>query len=224
MLFQLAFTVAANPIAPAARSPMPIAKCPVNVKIAPMASSEPLTRAVTKPIGPCSASCIAVILNPMPNPSAIAPAARIAIPIAGWPRNVRIAPSASNPPATYREIVLMLSLIYDVMLPQFAATVDARPIAPAIIRPRPRGICAPENTRIAPIASNAPLTSATIFPKDPCSAFRISSQFSDTASQIAIAPRAISARPIGIFAPENVRIAPSARSAAPVNSSTIALN
>ena len=107
---------------------------------------------------------------------------------------------------------------------QFAATAVAKPIAPATMSAKPRGMLAPENRIIAPIASKAadkmPVT-ATI---GPFKAFWIALQSVLTAPQMASAPIAISPMPRGTFTPENANAAPIASRAAPVNNSMMALS
>ena len=97
---------------------------------------------------------------------------------------------------------------------QFAATVIARPDAPRIRSPIPRGSAAPEKARIAPRAKRAALTIPTTNPIGPSSVVWIVSQFAATDVARPAAPRISIPIPKGIFAPEKVIIAPIARSAA----------
>ena len=221
------FTAAsvASPIAPASISPIPNGMfAPVKAKIAPKTRSAALTIATTFPIGPSSAFSIEFQFRATVAASPIAPAIKRPIPSAGLaPEKVIIAPNTSKAALTSPIIIPICDFMVLVMVSQFAATTAANPTAPAIIRPIPRGMFVPLNTSRIPIARRAVLTIATISPRIPCKSVEIAPQFVLTASQIAIAPITISPIPRGIFAPENVNIAPSAKSAAPVNNSKIAL-
>ena len=225
-VFQFAATAVARPIAPTIIIPIPSPMlAPENVKIAPITSSAPDISAVIAPMGPSNSDLIvsqfAAMVAAMPSaPTTIRPRPR---PIFA-PENSRITPisssatlnSAVNTPSGPCSSALIVS--------QFAAITVANPIAPAIIKPKPTGILAPEKTSSAPMTSSAPDTSATTAPNEPCNSSLIASQFVVTAPQIANAPSAIKPMPSGILTPENVRIAPSAKSAAPANSETIALS
>ena len=140
------------------------------------------------------------ISNPIPRGSAT-------------PLNTKTAPitnsalltTATTPPIAPCSKVLIVS--------QFAATVVASPIAPATISPKPSGTLAPLNAKIAPKTNNAPESRPTTAPTGPCSASLIVSQFAAMTVAIPAAPTAISARPSGMFAPENRITAPITSSA-----------
>ena len=220
---QFTAAVAANPAAPATIKPIPSGMfAPLNARIAPTARSAPLTTAVTAPIGPFKAFEIVPQLIAITAANPTAPATIRPMPSGIFaPENVRIAPMASRAVLSSAVITPIGPCKASTIAFQFAATVAAIPTAPASISPMPSGMLAPEKTRIAPITSSAPLMIAVIRPTCPCNTSTISPQWLLTASQIASAPIAISAMPSGIFAPLNVKIAPSASRAAPTKSSVI---
>ena len=145
--------------------------------------------------------------------------ARPAAPASIKPKPIGILPATIARMPSTRDAPLIIPVItpigprnLSVITFQLAVTVAARPTAPAAIMPRPRGIAAPLNVKTAPSASNAPLTIEVIVATLPVNLSFNQSQLNVAAAPVT--PAASNPTPIGTFAPEKVRIAPSAIDAA----------
>ena len=126
------------------------------------------------------------------------------------------APTASNPPLTTPEIILIVFLTSSDRPFQFIAIEEPRVTAPRPISPIPNPLCVgDEKASTAPKASNPPptipvmvFTTVETFPL-------VLSQSSLAAATVIATPAAIQARPRGILVPEKVKIAPTPSKAPP---------
>ena len=98
------------------------------------------------------------------------------------------------------------------------AVPTAQMVAPKMISAMPRRMW-PVTTRSTPITATSGPIMERASPRPPCNSVFMASGLDVIASAIANAPATINARPIGILAPVNTRIAPRASRAAPVSNS-----
>ena len=212
---QFSATAVASDTAPAIIKPIPRGKfAPENVNTAPSTNSAlPSSKAISE------TTClilIVVLSQLIATVVAINAAPAIIRPIPSGifaPENVNRAPITSRATESISKIPVILFCISVDMLPQLSATAAPSALAPTIIRPIPRGMFAPENARIAPTTNDAPPTSVNTCVIAPSNGPSSAPQFSAIMVAKPTAPAAIKASPSGMFIPENVRIAPRARSA-----------
>ena len=208
--FQLREAVAAKPTAPAAISPIPSGVAtPVRARISPIPIKAPLTSATIAIIFSFTVPVRLSHLRATADTSDTAPAAISAIPRGvATPEKARIRPRAIKAPPTIAVMSAITSFNCFGILSQAKAAALAIEAAPRAMRAIPKGINAPDTTRITPRASNAP-------PMIPIRVAKTSVSFPSRNFQLIVAavasetaPAAIKAIPRGTFAPEKVRNAP----------------
>ena len=207
---QLRATADTRDTAPAAIIPTPSGIfTPVKASIAPKVNKAPPTIPSSKPIVFFSGLDIASQFKPTVVANPTAPAAIRAIPSGTeTPVKANNAPIASKPPLT---IPVRIDNVFDISPLrnfQLIAAAVASEVAPATIRPAPRGTFTPENARNAPMANkNPPKTEVTVVSTF-ASLSDIASQFEITTEAKPTAPAAIKPSPRGMFAPVTTRIVP----------------
>ena len=157
-------------LTPAIIMGIPISGCPANANTAPIPREAPPTIdaiafTFSSIVSPMVFHAMVTEPSPVDNAPIIKPMPRDIFP----PEKASIAPTA-NPPANAASTAA-IACFTSVLIPsQFATIALVIDAAPEASKPRPNGMFAPVNKRIAPRASSAPPTIMVILERVSCSA------------------------------------------------------
>ena len=209
-VFQLRATAEAMEIAPAAIKPIPSGIfAPDKARIAPKVNRADPTIASSVPIVVRIGLVIEFQFKPTAVAKETAPATMRATPKpTATPVKANNAPMPKSAPPT---MLVKLDRVFFISLSrnfQLIVAAVAKETAPAAIKAMPKGTLTPENARNAPMASKKPPRTLVTVVSVLASCVLMPSQLAAMVVTNPTAPRAIKAKPTGIFAPVTTRIVP----------------